>query len=130
MRVVDFEVRTQNPPAKIGAVYFHYSDTEQKSEKVAVVASSQAVIHPRAMMITFRDTDAAESAVFGPCWLDKVAGPADSLWPEENMVKGIIMHPRRVIVPRNVVSSGCNRKVREDVWEGHQQRHGNQQMRW
>ena len=72
---------------------------------MAVVASSHAVVDPRAVVVAHSYAHAAEAAVFRPRGFLEVAGGADVLRIEEGVVEGIVPDSGVVVGWSDVVGS-------------------------
>lgn len=81
-------------------------------------------------MIAFRNTDSAETTVFGSSWFDEVACPAHGLRSEKDVIEGVVEHSCIVIPGGDMMCSSRHRQVREDIRKCNEKRHRNQQMRW
>lgn len=82
------------------------------------------------MVIAFGNAQATETAVFRPCWLNKVAGPTHSLRPEQNVIKRIVKNSRAMVLLGDEVGLARDRKVCKDVGQCDQWRHWDQQVHW
>jgi hypothetical protein len=48
------KVGTKDPPAEIGAIDLQHGHADEQSQEPAVIASSQAIVDPRAVVVAFR----------------------------------------------------------------------------
>lgn len=122
------QVTAQDVPAAEGAIELQCRKREKQKEEMAVIASSKAVVDPRAMVIALRHAGSAEGAVFAASWLSDLASPADLAGPKEDVVVGVCVW---VAGGRGNVMSGVDcGEIGEDVrcgeqyWNGKEQRGG------
>lgn len=103
-----------DPPAEVGPIRLDHTQTQQQSEEIPVIPSSNAIIHPRTMVITHRHTDSTEGTVFRSCRLLQLTCRAEVLRVEEGVVERVIAEPGLMGPGCDVVAPGGDAEVGEE----------------
>ena len=104
MRRVQLEMRSQDIPAEVCAVELDGAEGEQQSKKVPVIPAADAVVDPRAMMITHRYADTTEVTVLRSRRLEQFTGAAHVARAEQDMIVRVVMKSVPVTLRGDVVT--------------------------
>lgn len=94
--------RSENKEGEVGTVGQHDSSGQKQSEEPSVVASTQAVVHPNAMMVSSCNTGPADAAVLAPSGFEEPAGAAVVARIVQYAIVWIALHLAPMVGCRNV----------------------------
>ena len=100
---------------QICAIGKHDRKAQKHGNKIPIVAPSEAVHHPDAVMVMFCNTNFADTAMLAPRRFDKLTSPTDLTRPKQYMVVGILPHLPGVVLCRDHRRSGHHAFVGEHV---------------